>query len=88
MRYLCAFVTIWLRARSAGRKFPAMKENRSPDIRALRQEVEGLGATLYLRGSQWFLCDHETEPLGYSIKTERDALQFVLDRARSRLRSQ
>ena len=52
------------------------------------RRLKASGATLDLRGSQWFLCDHETEPLGYSIKTERDALQFVPDRARSRLRSQ
>jgi hypothetical protein len=68
-------------------KFRAMKETASRDIRTLRQEVEGLGATLYWRGSQWFLCGRETEPLGYSIKTEREALQFVLDRARERLRT-
>jgi hypothetical protein len=32
------------------------------------------------------LCGRETEPLGHSIKTERDALEFVLDRARDRER--
>jgi hypothetical protein len=31
-------------------------------------------------GSQWFLCGREAEPLGHSIKTERDALEFVLNR--------
>jgi hypothetical protein len=52
----------------------------------MRRQVEGLGVTLYWQGSQWILCDRETEPLGHSIKTERDALEFVLDRARDRER--
>jgi hypothetical protein len=59
-----------------------MKKTPSLDIRTLRRQVEGLGATLYWQGSQWILCGRETEPLGHSIKTERDALEFVLDRAR------
>jgi hypothetical protein len=29
------------------------------------------------------LRGREAEPLGHSIKTERDALEFVLDRARA-----
>ena len=62
-----------------------MKKTPSPDIRALRQQVEGLGVTLYRQGGQWILCGLEEEPLGYSIKTERDVLEFVLDRARGRL---
>ena len=63
-----------------------MKKTPSPDIRTLRRQVEGLGATLYWQGSQWILCGREIEPLGHSIKTERDALEFVLDRARGRER--
>jgi len=50
----------------------------------LRRQLEGLGATLYWQGSQWFLRGRNTEPLGHSIKTERDALEFVLDRAKER----
>ena len=57
-----------------------MKETPSVDIRTLRQQVESLGFTLRWQGSQWFLCRHEAEPLGHSIKTERDALEFVLNR--------
>ena len=57
-----------------------MKETPSSDIRALRQQVESLGLTLRWHGSQWFLCGREAEPLGHSIKTERDALEFVLNR--------
>jgi hypothetical protein len=56
-----------------------MKET-SMDIHTLRQQVENLGFTLRWHGSQVFLCGHETEPLGHSIETERDALEFVLDR--------
>ena len=58
----------------------AMKEAPSLDIRTLRQQVESLGFTLRWQGSQWFLCGQEAEPLGHSIKTERDALEFVLYR--------
>jgi hypothetical protein len=57
-----------------------MKDTPSPDIRALRQQVQSLGLTLHWHGSQWFLCGREAEPLGHSIKTERDALEFVLNR--------
>jgi hypothetical protein len=57
-----------------------MKETSPSDIRTLRQQVESLGLTLRRHGSQWFLCGREAEPLGHSIKTERDALEFVLDR--------
>jgi len=58
----------------------AMEERPSLDIRTLRQQVESLGFTLRWHGSQWFLCGRESEPLGHSIKTERDALEFVLNR--------
>jgi hypothetical protein len=58
-----------------------MKETHSTDIRELRRQVEGLGA-LHRHGSQWILYGRETEPLGHSIKTERDALEFVLKRGR------
>jgi hypothetical protein len=61
-----------------------MKKRPSPDIPTLRRQLEGLGATLYWQGSQWFLRGRNTEPLGHSIKTERDALEFVLDRAKER----
>jgi hypothetical protein len=54
--------------------------------RTLRRQVEDTGATIHLQGSQWILCGRKTEPLGYSIKTERDALEFALDRARDRER--
>jgi hypothetical protein len=57
-----------------------MKKTPSVDIRTLRQQVESLGFTLRRQGSQWFLFGHEAEPLGHSIKAERDALEFVLDR--------
>jgi hypothetical protein len=57
-----------------------MEERPSLDIRTLRQQVESLGFTLRWHGSQWFLCGRESEPLGHSIKTERDALEFVLNR--------
>ena len=57
-----------------------MKDMPSLDIRTLRQQVESLGLTLRWHGSQWFLCGHEAEPLGHSIKKERDALEFVLNR--------
>ena len=57
-----------------------MKETPSSDIRTLRQQVESLGLTLRWHGSQWFLYGREVEPLGHSIKTERDALEFVLNR--------
>ncbi|HEY5706454.1 MAG TPA: hypothetical protein VIS96_12855 [Terrimicrobiaceae bacterium] len=62
-----------------------MRKIPSPNIRTLRRQVADLGATLYWQGSQWILSGRETEPLGHSIKTERDALEFVLDRARGRL---
>jgi hypothetical protein len=59
----------------------AMKDTPpSLDIRTLRQQVQSLGLTLRWHGSQWLLCGRETEPLGHSIKTERDALEFVLNR--------
>jgi hypothetical protein len=58
----------------------AMKDTPSLDIRTLRQQVQSLGLTLRWHGSQWLLCGRETEPLGHSIKTERDALEFVLER--------
>lgn len=61
-----------------------MKKEPTLDIRTLRKQVEGLGVTLCCQGSQWILYGRETEPLGHSIKTERDALEFVLDRARER----
>ena len=54
-----------------------MKETPSSDIRTLRQQVESLGFTLRWHGSQWFLCGREAEPLGHSIKTERDALERI-----------
>jgi len=57
-----------------------MKKTPALDIRTLRRQVKGLGVTLCWRGSQWILYGRETEPLGHSIKTERDALEFVLDR--------
>jgi hypothetical protein len=55
-----------------------MEEMHSTDIRKFRREVEGLGAILHRHGSQWILYGREPEPLGHSIKTERDALDFVL----------
>ena len=58
----------------------AMKDTRSLDIRTLRQQVESLGLTVRWHGGQWFLCGREAEPLGHAIKTERDALEFVLNR--------
>jgi hypothetical protein len=58
----------------------AMKDTPTLDIRTLRQQVQNLGLTLRWHGSQWLLCGRATEPLGHSIKTERDALEFVLDR--------
>jgi hypothetical protein len=63
-----------------------MKKAPPLDIRTLRSQVEALGTTLYWQGSQWILCERHTEPLGHSIKTEREALEFVLDRARERHR--
>ena len=63
-----------------------MRKSPSLDIRTLRRQVEGTGATIHLQGSQWILCGRKTEPLGYSIKTERDALEFALDRAKDRER--
>jgi hypothetical protein len=69
---------------STKRSCATMRKTPSQDIRTLRRQVEGLGATLYWQGSQWILCGRETEPLGHSIKTERDALEFVLDRAKER----
>ena len=50
------------------------------------RQVEGTGATIHLQGSQWILRGRKTEPLGNSIKTERDALEFALDRAKDRER--
>ena len=57
-----------------------MKKTPSLDIRTLRRAVEALGVTLRRQGSQWILDGREIEPLGHSIQTERDALEFVLDR--------
>jgi hypothetical protein len=57
-----------------------MKDTSSLDIRTLRQQLESLGFTLRWQGSQWFLYGRGAEPLGHSIKTERDALEFVLNR--------
>jgi hypothetical protein len=61
-----------------------MRKPPSLDIRTLRRQVEDTGATIHLQGSQWILCGRKTERLGYSIKTERDALEFTLDRAKQR----
>jgi hypothetical protein len=66
------------------RSCATMKKMPSLNIRTLRRQVEGLGATINLQGSQWILCGRQTEPLGHSIKTERDALEFALDRAKDR----
>jgi hypothetical protein len=55
----------------------SLEEMHSTDIRELRRQVEGPGATLNHHGSQWVLYGRDTEPLGHSIKTERDALEFV-----------
>jgi hypothetical protein len=63
-----------------------MKKTPSLDIRTLRRAVEALGVTLRWQGSQWILYSREIEPLGHSIQTERDALEFVLDRNRDRER--
>ena len=63
-----------------------MKKTPSLDIRTLRRAVEALGVTLRRQGSQWILDGREIEPLGHSIQTERDALEFVLDRNRDRER--
>ena len=49
--------------------FPTMRKSPSLDIRTLRRQVEGLGATIHLQGGQWILCGRKTEPLGYSIRT-------------------
>jgi hypothetical protein len=57
-----------------------MKDTPSSDIRTLRQQVDSLGLNLRCHGSQWFLCGREVEALGHSLKTERDALEFVLNR--------
>jgi hypothetical protein len=61
-----------------------VEKRHSPRVEKLRRQVEGLGVTLSWEGNQWVLCGRETERLGYSIKTEADALQFALDRARVR----
>ena len=66
----------------------AMKDTPSSDIRTLRQQVESLGLAVRWHGSQWFLCGPGAEPLGHSIKTERDALEFVLNRESRKTRDQ
>ena len=63
-----------------------MKKEPPLDIHTLRKQVQDLGTTLYWQGNQWILSERHTEPLGHSIKTEREALEFVLDRARERHR--
>jgi hypothetical protein len=57
------------------------------DIHTLRKQVQDLGTTLYWQGNQWIALGRHTEPIGHSIKSERDALEFVLDRARERTRN-
>jgi hypothetical protein len=64
-----------------------MKKSPPLDIHTLRKQVQDLGTTLYWQGSQWIALGRHTEQLGHAIKTERDALEFVLDRSRDRTRS-
>ena len=93
MRNLFAFVTFELSRqqirviRSAKHLRATMKKAPPLDIRTLRSQVEGLGTTLCWQGNQWIAHGRHTEPLGHSIKTERDALEFVLDRAKERTRN-
>ena len=88
MRKLCAFVTILVVRLACGNEglgeTSVVEKRYSPRVEKLRRQVEGLGVTLSWEGNQWVLCGRETERLGYSIKTEADALQFALDRARVR----
>jgi hypothetical protein len=64
-----------------------MKKEPPLDIHTLRKQVQDLGTTLCWQGSQWIALGRHTEQLGHSIKTEREALEFVLERARERTRS-
>jgi hypothetical protein len=64
-----------------------MKKSPPLDIHTLRKQVQDLGTTLYWQGSQWIALGRHTEQLGHSIKSERDALEFVMDRSRDRTRS-
>ena len=49
-------------------------------ITTLRKIANRIGLTVYKQGSQWILSHRETEPLHYSVKTERDALLTGLQR--------
>ena len=48
-----------------------------PELKNCDDRLRDFGVTLSWEGNQWVLCGRETERLGYSIKTEADALQFA-----------
>lgn len=54
------------------------------NIRTLRKIANRLGFSVYTQGGQWLLSDRETEPLHYSITSERAALLVGLSRAADR----
>jgi phosphopantetheine adenylyltransferase len=53
-------------------------------ITTLRKIANRLGFTVYEQGQQWILSHRETEPLHYTVKTERQALLVGFQRAESR----